>query len=74
MGESGKGNGKVKGGHNVLPVNLLPYLAKAYFQRRLGCTSLYIICDNADLVQKHFEEQVCFCIYWSFHFGKRKKL
>jgi hypothetical protein len=26
------------------------------------------------LVQKHFEEQVCFCIYWSFHFGKRKKL
>jgi hypothetical protein len=30
VGESGKGNGKVKGGHNVLPVNLLPYLAEAY--------------------------------------------
>jgi hypothetical protein len=30
VGESGRGNGKVKGGHNVLPVNLLPYLAEAY--------------------------------------------
>ncbi len=30
VGESGKGNDKVKGGHNVLPVNLLPYLAEAY--------------------------------------------
>ncbi len=30
MGESGKGNGKVKVGDNVLPVNLLPYLAEAY--------------------------------------------
>jgi hypothetical protein len=32
MGESGKGNGKVKVGDNVLPVNLLPYLAEAYSQ------------------------------------------
>ncbi len=31
VGESGKGNGKVKVGDNILPVNLLPYLAKAYF-------------------------------------------
>jgi hypothetical protein len=30
MGELGKGNGKVKVGDNVLPVNLLPYLAEAY--------------------------------------------
>ncbi len=30
MGESGKGNGKVKVGNNVLPVNLLPYLVEAY--------------------------------------------
>ncbi len=30
MGESGKGNGKVRVGDNVLPVNLLPYLAEAY--------------------------------------------
>ncbi len=30
VGESGKGNGKVKVRNNVLPVNLLPYLAKAY--------------------------------------------
>ncbi len=29
MGESGKGNGKVKVRDNVLPVNLLPYLAEA---------------------------------------------
>jgi hypothetical protein len=29
VGESGKGNGKVKVGNNVLPVNLLPYLAEA---------------------------------------------
>jgi hypothetical protein len=29
MGESGKGNGKVKVGDNVLPVNLLPYLDEA---------------------------------------------
>ncbi len=34
VGESGKGNGKVKGGHNVLPVNLLPYLAEAYLKPR----------------------------------------
>jgi hypothetical protein len=31
VGESGKGNGKVKVGDNVLPVNLLPYLAEAYY-------------------------------------------
>jgi len=30
VGESGKGNGKVRVGDNVLPVNLLPYLAEAY--------------------------------------------
>jgi hypothetical protein len=30
VGESGKGNGKVKVGDNVLPINLLPYLAEAY--------------------------------------------
>jgi hypothetical protein len=30
VGESGKGNGKVKVGNNVLPINLLPYLAEAY--------------------------------------------
>ncbi len=30
MGESGKGNGKVRVGDNVLPVNLLLYLAEAY--------------------------------------------
>jgi hypothetical protein len=30
VGESGKGNSKVKVGDNVLPVNLLPYLAEAY--------------------------------------------
>jgi hypothetical protein len=30
VGESGKGNGKVKVGNNVLPVNLLPYLVEAY--------------------------------------------
>ncbi len=30
MGESGKGNGKVRVGDNVLHVNLLPYLAEAY--------------------------------------------
>jgi hypothetical protein len=30
MGESSKGNGKVKVGDNVLPINLLPYLAEAY--------------------------------------------
>ncbi len=30
MGKSGKGNGKVKVGGNVLPVSLLPYLAEAY--------------------------------------------
>jgi hypothetical protein len=35
MGESGKGNGKVKVGDNVLPVNLLPYLAEAYLYRLL---------------------------------------
>jgi len=29
VGESGKGNGKVKVEDNVLPINLLPYLAKA---------------------------------------------
>jgi hypothetical protein len=29
MGESGKGNGKVKVEDNVLHVNLLPYLAEA---------------------------------------------
>jgi hypothetical protein len=29
MGESSKGNGKVKARDNVLPVNLLPYLAEA---------------------------------------------
>jgi hypothetical protein len=29
VGESGKGNGKVRVGDNVLPVNLLPYLAEA---------------------------------------------
>ncbi len=29
MGESSKGNGKVRVGDNVLPVNLLPYLAEA---------------------------------------------
>jgi len=29
VGKSGKGNGKVKVGDNVLPVNLLPYLAEA---------------------------------------------
>jgi hypothetical protein len=31
VGESGKDNGKVKVGDNVLPVNLLPYLAEGYF-------------------------------------------
>jgi hypothetical protein len=30
VGESGNGNGKVKVGDNVLPLNLLPYLAEAY--------------------------------------------
>ncbi len=30
MGESSKGNGKVRVGDNVLSVNLLPYLAEAY--------------------------------------------
>jgi hypothetical protein len=35
VGESGKGNGKVKGGHNVLPVNLLPYLAEAYIHQMM---------------------------------------
>jgi hypothetical protein len=34
--ESGKGNGKVKGGHNVLPINLLPYLAEAYLASAKG--------------------------------------
>jgi hypothetical protein len=29
VGELGKDNGKVRVGHNVLPVNLLPYLAEA---------------------------------------------
>ncbi len=38
MGESGKGNGKVKVGDNVLPFNLLPYLAEAYMQSTL-CVS-----------------------------------
>jgi hypothetical protein len=33
MGESGKGNGKGKIGDNVLPVNLLPYLAEAYLEQ-----------------------------------------
>jgi len=32
VGESGNDNGKVRVGHNVLPVNLLPYLAEAYTQ------------------------------------------
>ncbi len=36
VGESGKGNGKVKGGHNVLPVNLLPYLAEAYTRTNIS--------------------------------------
>jgi len=30
VGESGKGNGKVRVGDNVLHVNRLPYLAEAY--------------------------------------------
>ncbi len=30
MGELGKGNGKVRVGDNVLPVNFLPNLAEAY--------------------------------------------
>jgi hypothetical protein len=30
VGESGKDNGKVRVGDNVLHVNLLPYLAEAY--------------------------------------------
>ncbi len=34
VGELGKGNGKVKVGDNVLPVNLLPYLAEAYLIAR----------------------------------------
>jgi hypothetical protein len=32
VGESGKGNGKVRVGDNVLPINLLPYLAEAYLE------------------------------------------
>jgi len=32
VGESGKGNGKVRVRDNVLPVNLLPYLAEGYIQ------------------------------------------
>ena len=31
VGDSGEGNGKVKVEDNVLPVNLLPYLAEAYY-------------------------------------------
>jgi hypothetical protein len=41
VGESSKGNGKVKVGDNVLPVNLLPYLAEAYAQLFLLFTSLH---------------------------------
>jgi hypothetical protein len=36
VGDSGKGNGKVKVEDNVLPVNLLPYFAEAYFPTNLS--------------------------------------
>ncbi len=49
MGKSGKGNGKVKVGNNVLPVNLLPYLAGAYMHvwkiLVLGCTCIKMFRD-----------------------------
>ncbi len=45
MGESGKGNGKVRVGDNVLHVNLLPYLAEAYTQLLLFILTPWLYLD-----------------------------
>jgi len=41
VGESGKGNGKVKVRDNVLPVNLLPYLVEAYIASTINNKKIY---------------------------------
>ncbi len=46
VGESSKGNGKVKVGDNVLPVNLLPYLVETYPYHLSNLDPTIITCSS----------------------------